>query len=79
MRQLEGVHVVKFDFCMLGMLTSDRAGNPGAAKNRTTVMTNSPALALLLREAQCRSEHQHVPLLEGKAGPCQEYPDQFCE
>ena len=78
-RQMEGVHVVKFDFCMLGMLTSDRAGNPGAAKKRTTVMTNSPAVAMLLREAQCRSEHQHIPLLEGRAGPCQEYPDQFCE
>ena len=71
MRQLEGVHVVKFDFCMLGMITSDRAGNPGAAKKRTTVMTNSPAVAMLLREAQCRSEHQHIPLLEGRAGPCQ--------
>ena len=60
-------------------LTSDRLGKQSAAKKRTIVMTNSPAVAMLLREAQCRSEHQHTPLLEGRAGPCQQYPDQFCE
>ena len=79
MRLLEGVHVVKFDFCMLGMRATDRHGNPSSARKRTTVMTNSPAVATLLRDAQCRSEHQHTPLLGGKAGPCQEYTDQFCE
>ena len=78
-RLLEGVHVVKFDFCMLGMRTMDRHGNPSSARKMTTVMTNSPAVAKLLRNAQCRSEHQHTPLLGGKAGPCQEYTDQFCE
>ena len=79
MRRLEGVHVVKFDFCMLGMLATDKVGRPAAAKKRMTVLTNSPAVATLLREAQCKSEHLLAPLLEGRAGPCQEYPDQFCK
>ena len=65
-----GVHVVKFDLCMLGMRTNDRQGKLTAAKKRITVMTNSPAVATLLREAQCRSERLHAPLLEGRAGPC---------
>ena len=77
MHKLEGVHVVKFDFCMLGMLATDRQGNPAAAKKRTAMMNNFLAVATLLREAQCRAERLHAPLLDGKAGPCQQYPDQF--
>ena len=78
MRQLDGVSVTKFDFCMLGMKTKDKDGNPRAAQKRTAVMTNSSAITLLLREAQCRAEHTHTQLLGGRAGPCQEYTDEFC-
>ena len=67
MRMLEGVHVVKFDFCMLGMLTADRHGKPAAAKKRITVMTNSPAIATLLREAQCRFRAPAHPAAGGKS------------
>ena len=77
LHKLEGVHVVKFDFCMLGMLDTDRQCNQAAAKKRTAMMNNFLAVATLLREAQCRAEHLHAPLLDGKAGPCQQYPDQF--
>ena len=78
MKSLEGVSATKFDFCMLGMKTTDSEGKPTAARKKTIVMTNSQAITLLLREAQCRAEHAHTPLLGGKAGPCQEYPDVFC-
>ena len=49
-----------------------------SAKKRTAVMTNSPSIQLLLREAQCRLENSRVPFLDGRAGPCQTYPEKFC-
>ena len=78
MRALDGVRMVKFDFCMLGMKTVDEEGKEAAARKRTRVMTNSNAVTLLLQEAQCRSEHKHQHLLSNRAGPCQEYTDEFC-
>ena len=76
MKMLSGVHTVKLDFCMLGMTTKQRDGNKATARKRVTVMTNSGAIALLLKEAQCRSQHKFVPLLGGRAGPCQEYTEE---
>ncbi len=74
---VKGVHHVKFDFCMLGMTTKDADGNDAPAKKRTGVLTNSDAVAMLLRSAQCRGEHWHTELINGRAGPCQVYPDKF--
>ena len=68
-----------FDFCMLGMETTDKEGNRAPAKKRTKVLTNSSNIALLLREAQCRNEHRHQELLDGRASKCQEYPDKFAK
>ena len=79
MKALDGVRVVKFDFCMLGMKTTDDNGKEAAARKRTKVMTNSNSVAVLLQEAQCRSEHVHQHLLGNRAGPCQEYTDEFCK
>ena len=74
---LEGVYLAKFDFCQLGMETLDEHGEAAAAKKRTGVLTNSKNIAEALRVAQCTGAHRHVPLLNGKAGPCQKYPDKF--
>ncbi len=74
---VDGVHHVKFDFCMLGMETTDNQGRAAPAKKRTGVLTNSYAVANLLHGAQCRGEHWHMELVGGKAGPCQVYPDKF--
>ncbi len=79
MLRLEGVFQSKFDFCQLGMKTVDADGNAAAARKRTTVMTNSKNIAEVLRMAQCMGTHAHEPLLDGKAGPCQEYPKKFVE
>ena len=76
--QEPGVFKVNFDFCMLGMQTADADGNAAPARKRTGILTNSHAIAVLLREAQCRGDHKHPELLAGKAGQCQEYPDKFC-
>ena len=75
---MDGVYLAKFDFCMAGMKTIDGAGREAYAKKRTGILTNSPAVASILRGAQCRGEHKHEPLLDGRAGPCQQYPDKFC-
>ena len=79
MKLLDGVQTVKFDFCMLGMRSTNDKGEDAAAQKRTQVMTNSNALAVLLTEAQCRGEHEHAQLLGGRARACQEYPDKFCD
>ena len=77
--RLEGVHTLDFDFCMLGMETTDKEGNRAPAKKRTNVLTNSSNIALLLRGAQCRNDHRHQELLDGRASKCQEYPDKFAK
>ncbi len=77
-KALEGVMLAKFDFCVLGMTTVSKDGEEVAAKKRTGILTNSKAIADLLRLAQCRGEHKHQQLLDGKAGPCQTYPEKFC-
>ena len=76
--KLDGVHRISFDFCALGMTTETAQGNEAPAKKRTTVLTNSDAVATLLREAQCRGEHKHQQLLGGRAGPWQVYTEKFC-
>ena len=75
---LDGVHRVSFDFCTLGMMTKTADGKAAPAKKRTTVLTNSDAVATFLREAQCRGDHRHQQLLGGRAGPCQVYTEKFC-
>ncbi len=75
---LEGIYKTTFDFCTLGMETAKKPGDKTApAKKRTRVLTNSHAIHTLLREAQCRGDHWHMVLLDGRAGPCQEYPKKF--
>ena len=69
----EGVHKVNFDFCEAGM---EIDGTP--VKKRTRIMTNSTALHMILRHAQCRGDHEHADTLDGKVSECQVYPRKFC-
>ena len=78
LKRLPGTSLISFDFCMLDMKTKDEHGNDAAAKKRTSVLTNSPSIQLLLREAQCRREHRHQHLLNGTAKACEIYPDKCC-
>ena len=75
----QGVYAAVFDFCMLGMETETDDGEKRAAKKRTKVLTNSVAVATLLREAQCDGQHEHEHLLNGRASACQEYPENFVQ
>ena len=79
MLSLPGVMTAKFDFCQLGMKTTDEQGAPAAAKKRTTIMTNSPNIGEVLRQAQCTGAHKHEPLVGGKAKQCEVYPDKFVD
>ena len=75
---LPGVEIVKFDFCVLGMTAPDVNGKDGPVRKRTSVMTNSPSIQLLLREARCHRQHKHTHLLNGLAKGCEVYTEQFC-
>ena len=62
---------------MLGMRSGD-ARDAGAVKKRTSVATNSEAIAAALSRAQCDGRHRHVPLVAGRAKACERYPVDFC-
>ena len=67
------VTTVDFDFCQLGMHSQ---GYP--ARKRTRIMTNSLCISKRLSRFQCDHSHQHIPLMNGRAGACQVYPRNFC-
>ena len=77
-KQLPGVETVTFDFCMMDMKVKDKTGDTMPARKRTTLLTNSPSIQLLLKEAKCRKEHRHAHLLNGAAKACEIYPEKFC-
>ena len=74
-----GVHTAKLDFCQLGMITTDAAGQTQAAKKRTIVMTNSANKAEVLGQAQRKGLHKHQHLAGRRASACQLYPQPFVE
>ena len=65
MMGLEGVHAAKFDFCQLGMKTTNATGQTQTAKKRTTLLTNSAYLAKVLRQPHDQILHG---LLEAECG-----------
>ena len=69
---------VNFDFCMLGMKSSDDQGE-ALAKKRTKIVTNSKAIADELEKYQCDGLHRHVILESGRPKACERYPDKFCQ
>ena len=78
MKALPGVEKVTFDFCMLGMVSPDKQGENMPVRKKTSIITNSSSLQLLLKEARCRRLHAHKPLLDGAAKACEIYPEKFC-
>ena len=74
--QCPGTRSVNFDFCMLGMKSSDDQGE-ALAKKRTKVVTNSDAIAATFEKYQCNGLHTHVALENGRAKACEKYPDKF--
>ena len=75
--EADGIKVT-FDFCQVGMKSSDAQG-VGPAQQKTSVMTNSKAFADGLSKFKCGRDHRHVVLLGHRAAACQKYPDAFCE
>lgn len=78
MARLDGAVRVKFDFCELGMKSTDEK-SIAPAKERTSILNNSPRVANRLLKAQCRKDHRHVTLFNGRPKACEIYPKEFCE
>ena len=72
----EGVIKVDLDMCAFGLKTKD-GGKEGYAKKSTTIMTNSPYVAWRVNR-KCNKAHDHVHLLNSKAGPAQKFTKQLC-
>ena len=72
MMQLEGVQTVNFDFCGMGMKTTDEQGVPVPAKKRTKILTNSGHIAAACHRYQCDGRHSHQQLEGGKARACEQ-------
>ena len=69
--------------CCFGMESRDKEG-VGLVKKPTRFMSNSIEVLKLL-DRKCtnlgkpeREHHRHVPLVEGRARACQEYPKELC-
>ena len=62
---------------MVGMMPGDALGS-GLVKTRTTLATNSEAVAAMMAKFQCDHSHRHIAILACKAKRCQEYPELFC-
>ena len=77
LRSIPGVMEVEFDFCALGMTSTDEQGT-GPVKKRTRIITNCPELVAALKICQCSRDHRHVQLVHGRASACQCYPPEFC-
>ena len=78
LRQAPGYIEVEFEFCTMGMVSSDNEGE-APVKKRTRIGTNCPAVAEALAVMQCAGGHRHVQLLQGRASACQQYPVYFCK
>ena len=66
--------------CQFGMETFDdkKLGTKGPVKKPTGFMTSSQSIAREL-DRQCPGDHQHVPLMGGRAAGAAIYPRKLCE
>ena len=69
--------IVVGDMCRFGMTSADMYGT-GLVKKPTKFMTNCKFIAQKLA-LKCNKDHRHVPLMGGRAGPCEVYPQALCE
>ena len=75
--RLPNVMIVDFDACYFGMQVEGLDGSK-LVKKRTRILTNSTALAKRFSKDQCTTDHEHIPLTNFRAKPCQEYTA-FCD
>ena len=52
-------------------------GHEGYAMKPTMLMTNSPLMAVELSRV-CSRDHEHIPLLERRAGPAAMHAEELC-
>ena len=74
--RVQGVVAVRADMCQFG-LRIVRQGQTKHAIMLTRCMTNSPLMAVELGRV-CSRDHEHIPLLERRAGPAAIYIEELC-
>ena len=74
--RMRGVVTVRADMCQFGLKTAYK-GHEGYAMKPTRFMTNSPLMAVELSRV-CSRNHEHIPLLERRAGPAAMYTEELC-
>ena len=72
LKAMEGVYEVNLDQCQFGQWSYDKDGTALALKP-TRILTNMRS-AMEVVGKRCQGGHRHVTLLNGKAGPCAQYP-----
>ena len=73
--RMQGVVTVRADMCQFGLHTT-RQGQTGHAMKPTRFMTNSPLMAVELGRV-CSRDHEHIPLLERRAGRVGRYTEEL--
>jgi len=73
---MNGMMKVLADQCQHGLETM-KGDKEAAAMTPTGFMTNSPQIAKALSR-RCRGGHEHIVLLDRRAGPAAEYPEELC-
>ena len=75
--KLPGVEVAEADQCQFGLVTADPTGKDKPALKPTRFASNS---WLLLEELtrRCPRDHEHQPLMGGRAAAAAEYPPDLC-
>ena len=72
-QSLPGVRVAKCDQCMFGQWAWNHAGEEMKVKKATGFMTNCAEIEAELA-VQCSGDHEHQPLIGGRAKWCAQYP-----
>ena len=81
---MPSVQKIKIDQCFYGMMATRDDGTFGPAQKSTSIMTNSPEVADMLRKGWCPSRayraagkpltHHHAQLIGGRASQAQVHP-----
>ena len=77
LRRRQGVGEVVAHLCQYGLVTPGLNGKPMPAQKPTRFLSSAPELLQLLGQ-QCSQEHEHQPLMSGRAAAAAIYPPALC-
>ena len=77
LRRRQGVGEVVAHLCQYGLVTPGSDGKPRPAQKPTRFLSSAPELLQLLGQ-QCTQDHEHQPLMGGRAAAAAIYPPALC-